>query len=371
MSDESKHVMSPVDESFHEAMCRTVGFALITADETLAIRCWNQRAAEMFGAGAEQMLGKPMVDSFPVHYREQIERLVEHALQAGEVSDVEFKHVMPDGRDVVLVAVVSPITAADDRRLGVSIAMRDITQRKQLSKQLASSRHMAALGHLAANIAHHFNNIFAGMIMSIEAALLGDNPRLMRKTLERLSETVGRATRITSQLLAFAESEHGQSGSVEINAALAEFVAKLRTEAQKRMMTVVAHLTPVVPRFLEAHRLIPVLEGIAQNALDAMQPGGRLTVNMAEHDGRIVISLEDTGAGIAPENLEHIFEPFYSTKTTLSGKLGAHVGLGLSAAHGLVKEMGGRITVVSKVGRGTQVTIYLPPAPAGEEAPPP
>src|SRR5690606_36779199 len=113
-----------------------------------------------------------------------------------------------DGSRTVLVLIISPIVDEAGKCLGASAGMRDITQRKQLSKDLAQAQRMAALGRVAGGVAHHFNNILGGMLTSIDYALSSDSPRELRKTIRMLAQAIGRATRITNQLAAFAEAEN-------------------------------------------------------------------------------------------------------------------------------------------------------------------
>lgn len=352
--------MTNPDIRFYEALFRNVGFVLIAADGEGRILCWNEEASRMFGGGGPDKIGTPIISVFPADVREQVAAHVAAALDRGTVTDVEFKHVGPSGDELTLVAIVSPVRTFDGRRLGVSVAMRDITNRKRLSRQLAASRRMAALGNMASGVAHHFNNILAGMLTSIGAALAGDSPRIMRKTLERLEDSIGRASRITNQLLAFAKAEHSESHLIDLNQAVDRCIESLRPRLEQRGLTIDTHIEPVPPRPFETHRISSVLDSITQNAIDAMQSGGRLTLRLRTVGDQAVIRVEDTGCGIASEDLERLFEPFFTTKGQLGGGTAGNVGLGLAAVHGFVTEMGGTIELTSRKGVGTQVELRLP-----------
>jgi len=478
----------PPDDPFFEALCRTAGFALIAADRSLTIRSWNDRAALLFSRGADAMLGRPLTEAFPESLRPQIEVLVRDAVDRGISNDVEFTWTDAAGVEKILVAVVSPIVPEHGDPLGVSLAIRDIsprrqaaqavrnaaarlkaifdnaaegivtadesgriesfnpaaerifgwradevvgkdlailmpepdrsrhaehvrryietgekhiigigrevvglrkngeifpmdlavsdvtlgrakiftgiirdiTERKKLAEEVSSNRRMASLGTMAEGVSHHFNNILGGVLTSIDAALSSDSPREYRKTLERASNSIGRASRITQQLLAFSQSEHALGSTVDLTDAVRRFVEVLRPEVEKRGLALDATITDLPPTSFESHRILPILESLTQNALDATKPGGRLAVRLAAEGDQAVISIADTGCGISPANLDRVFEPFFTTKGQLGGGEGANVGLGLSAVHGLVKELGGTISVASTVDRGTTMTVHLP-----------
>jgi PAS domain S-box-containing protein len=358
--------MEPVDERFYEALVRTAGFALIATDPTGNVRFWNDQAARLLGGRSEPWPGAALVDLFPAESRSAFAEHLRRALEAGEVGDLEFSMTGPDGQARTFAAVVSPVVGDDGRTMGAGVAMRDITQRKVLSRQVGKKRKLEALGGMANAVAHHFNNILAGMQTSIDAALRSENPRLVRRTLELVAESIGRATRITNQLLSFAEARHGEGEWVDLNVAVERFVERLRPQAAAAGVDVRAELRPVAPREFESHRLYPVLESLAQNALEAMPSGGRLTVRLSEQDPEAVIVIADTGCGIAPEHLDRLFEPFFTTRGHLGGGTASNVGLGLAAVHGMVAEMGGRISVESQVGVGTTMEIRLPLAPQAE-----
>ncbi|MCK6457527.1 MAG: PAS domain-containing protein [Phycisphaerae bacterium] len=360
--------MDSLGEHFYEAVFRNVGFVLIAADADLTIRGWNEQAARVFGGRPERMLGTPLLEVFPAEYRPTVQELLRAALERGLSNDVEFKHVGEHGQRRTFVAVFSPVLGSEGRPIGVSVAMRDITKRKQLSQQLAASRRMTSLGMMANGVAHHFNNILGGVLTSIDAALSSDNPRVVRRTLERVAESVGRASRITQQLLAFSTSEAREGEWVDLNHAVAEIVRRVQPQMERRGLSLETQIEPVTSQPFEANKIYPILESVAQNSIDAMKPGGRMRLLLTSLGDEALIVIEDTGSGIPATVLEHIFEPFFTTKGSLGGGAADNVGLGLSVVQGLVGELGGRIDVSSQIGVGTRVEIHLPLS--GVEEPP-
>jgi len=480
--------MSGGDERFFESLCRTVGFALISADSGQQIRSWNERAAALFGRESAAMVGTSLMQAFPDELRPQMSVFVTEALERQASNDVEFTRKDAAGAEQVIVAIISPIVEAGGGVIGVSLAFRDITPRrravntvrdtaarlkaifdnaaegivtvdeqgriesfnpaaermfgytaaevggrgldlilpepyatmarafieraarnnesspldrerevvgrrkngetfpmnlafsemllgerrlftgivrdltvrKRLDHDLAESQRMAALGKMANDVSDHFNNILAGVLTSIEAALSMDSVRTIHRLLERTVDSIGRAKRITSQLMAFGGSEYAVGEQVDLAEAMTRFAESIRPTAAQRGLTLETNLQPIPAVTFESHRLLPILEAITQNAMDAMQPGGRLTIRMRPEGEMALIRIEDTGTGISAENLKHMFEPFFTTKRELHGAAGRNVGMGLAAVRRTVTDMGGRIDLESQVGVGTAVLIRFP-----------
>ena len=147
-----------------------------------------------------------------------------------------------------------------------------------MSRELADSRRIAALGRMSAGVAHHFNNILGGMLTSIDYVLTSDSPRELRRTLRLLAQAISRATRITNQLAVFAESENEQAEWASINQVIDNFLRKTEARARGAGVNVDAEIEAIEGIRFESQRLSRVLDSIAQNSLDALGVGGTLTV---------------------------------------------------------------------------------------------
>jgi len=367
-----------MDHDFYfRSLCENVGFGLIAVDRAWTVQFWNAQAEALFGRSAGEMLGRSVLEVIPDAQQEAVRRLLENTLSTATAHDIEVKFDRGDGSRATLVLIASPINSPTGECVAASISVRDISERKRLSQELARSRRMASLGHMAAGVAHHFNNILGGMLTSIDSVLVSDSPRELRRTLRLLSQAISRATRITRQLESFAKSEHEKAAWEELNPLLARFVEQLRPQAEQAGLLLRTELDPVEPRLFEAHRVVPILESLTRNAFDAMTPGGTLTVSLRQEGEEAVIRVADTGCGIPEDVLDRLFEPFFTTKGELGGGSGDNVGLGLAAVHGLVSEMSGTIRIASQVGVGTTAEVRLPlnrpadggPPPTGEPRP--
>jgi PAS domain S-box-containing protein len=353
--------MESTDDKYFHQLCDSLGFICIGVGPDLRIRYWNRQAADHFGKSSREISGQSIMDIIESPEREATEQAFRNCLETRTPHDVEikFRGAAPDPATFVLI--ISPILNERGDCIGASAAMRDISQRKRMSRELAFSRRMASLGKMAGGVAHHFNNILGGMMTSIDYALPSDSPRELRKTLRLLAQAIGRATRITKQLAAFAESENVLAeGATDLNSLMDRFLQRLGGQCQQAGVKLVSRIDPVASGPYEIQRLLPVLESLAQNATEAMAGSGTLTVEMRRDANDAVITIGDTGTGISDEAMEHLFEPFFTTKGELGGGCTDNIGLGLAAVHGLVSEMGGTIRIASKLGQGTVVTLRLP-----------
>ncbi len=349
-----------LDDGFFRRLCEGLGFICIAVDDRLDIVFWNEQAARHFQKSSADMVGRPFTEVLHEPDRAEAERLFREAMDSRQPRDMEVKYPDAEGGKTTLVLIISPINDTAGNCVGASAGMRDITQRKRMSQELSQSRRIAALGRVAAGVAHHFNNILGGMLTSIDYVLASDSPRELRKTLRLLAQSIGRATRITNQLAAFAEAENKLVEWKELNPIVETFVEALDGRLHAGGLNLVTDIVAVESDPCEQQRLLTVLDSIAQNSIEAMSPGGTLSVSLAAEGESAVIRIRDTGCGIPEDMVDRLFEPFFTTKGELAGGEGENIGLGLAAVHGMVSEMGGTISMKSKIGEGTEVTIRLP-----------
>ncbi len=230
---------------------------------------------------------------------------------------------------------------------------------------------MASIGRLAAGVAHEINNPLA--IINEKAGLIMDMAHFKEELKKdtRLLETVSvilasvkRCSRITRQLLSFGRQTQTAPVPLTLKSVLDEVLVFLVKEAQLKNIFIDIDVPDDLPQVVgNRGKLQQVLLNIVNNAFAAMPRDGRLSISAQKTDEPFVrLDIRDSGCGISPENLKHIFEPFFSTKTNQGG-----TGLGLSITYGLVQELGGRIKVKSKVNEGTIFTVYLPTTIQKEE----
>jgi signal transduction histidine kinase/CheY-like chemotaxis protein len=252
--------------------------------------------------------------------------------------------------------------AIENSRLyeGVKQQMAEL---KQTQAQLVQSTKLAAIGELAANIAHEINNPLTtvlGFASFIAERLPPDDP--MREELTLIQDEASRARDIVRDLLQFSRQRDFMPETVNLNQVLEQVIAMLRRQGAFGPVTVHEHYAPDLPGVeVDVSRIKQVFLNIINNAVYVMPNGGSLTVRTSVGSRGVRVEFEDTGPGIAPEHRDRIFDPFFTTKPEVSG-----TGLGLSVSLGIVQSHGGTIEVQSEVGKGTTFTVALPLRVDGE-----
>ena len=335
----------------------------------------NQAAARFVGRTQSEVVGKRDHELYPAETAKRFIQDDQAVLSAGRAMSFEGVASSALGTQAYLVTK-GVYRDRDGKILGIYGISHDITELRaaqdsleQTRAALFRSQKMEAVGQLTGGIAHDFNNILMVILGNLELLRMkvsdGDDLELIDETL--------RATKhgqdLTSDLLAFSRRRQLNPQPVAINALVDNLVRMLgRTlGAGVRINTATnrdAGVALVDPSALEAAIL-----NVALNARDAMPQGGTLTIRTGKADitqaprtdddlpiGQYaMLSLQDTGAGMAPDVVQRVFEPFFTTKTAGSGS-----GLGLSMVYGFAKQSGGVVHIASEIGRGTTVILYLP-----------
>ena len=238
--------------------------------------------------------------------------------------------------------------------------------RTSLDEQLIQSQKLASIGELSAGIAHEINNPLAvigeeaGWIQDIlKRDSLKDLKELdeFKDSLREIAQQAGRCKEITHKLLSFARKMESVIKDVDLNKLIEDVLAMRERDATYSNIDLVKQFHPNLPMIYSDPSLLrQVLLNLVNNAMDAIQKGGKITVatDIGEGDS-VEIRVSDTGTGIPQENLSKIFDPFFTTKPPGKG-----TGLGLSICHGIIEKLGGSISVASQVGKGTTFSIKLP-----------
>jgi two-component system cell cycle sensor histidine kinase/response regulator CckA len=259
----------------------------------------------------------------------------------------------------------------------------DATERKNLEAQFAQSQKMQAVGQLAGGIAHDFNNLLTAMIGFCDLLLLRHRPgEESFADIMQIKQNANRAANLVRQLLAFSRQQTLAPKVLNITDVVAELSYLLRRLIGENIELEINHGRDLGLVRVDQGQLEQVIINLAVNARDAMIDGGTLTIrtgNVAVDDPirrgadilppgtYALIEVTDTGTGIAEENMERIFEPFFSTK-----EIGAGTGLGLSTVYGIVRQTGGFVFVDNGPDKGARFSIFLPIHEAGEgDIPPP
>jgi signal transduction histidine kinase len=233
----------------------------------------------------------------------------------------------------------------------------DIESLKQMNEQLVRSDKLAAMGTLAAGVAHEVNNPLASISSLIQMMRTRDGSSAETKEqLDLISSQIERITRVTKDLTDFARSRPDARTMVDINAVV-ESALRLATfdKSFQRLKTETSLAIDLPHTLADRDQLQQVFLNIFLNARDAMPEGGRLRIATGESSGKIIIEISDTGVGISSENMKQIFDPFYTTKPAGKG-----TGLGLAVCYGIVTAHDGTIEIESEKSLGTRFRVVLP-----------
>lgn len=336
-----------------------------------------------FGARQKEIVGKTDYDFVDTALADFFRQKDLESIEAGCVQmNEEWITYRETGRRGLLETRKVPVFGSNNEVVGVLGIARDITEQKSIKEQLLQSQKMESVGRLTGGIAHDFNNILTPIIGYAET--LKWNPSLDSKGIERVDRILlaaDRARALVNQLLSFSRKQHLEMHIVDFNQVVGSICGMLRSSIRE---TIDIRFTPSMTASIvrgDRNQLEQIVMNLVVNAQDAIAGNGNINVEIAnvlldEEQARLhvdakpgrycLFSVSDTGCGIDGDTLEHIFEPFYTTKDTGKG-----TGLGLATVYGLVKQHNGSISVSSEPGHGTVFTILLPAVDAEpqDEAP--
>jgi two-component system cell cycle sensor histidine kinase/response regulator CckA len=345
--------------------------AIIVTDLAGAVSFWNQGAERITGWLAAEVIGKKFAEIFGGKCEARLKAWHE-ALAAADEWRGELQLLKKTGQLLILEG--SSTLIRDDRgqpksRLSI---VSDVTEQKKLHEQFLRAQRLESIGMLAAGIAHDLNNVLAPILMA--APMLRErasDPGDLRM-LETLEKSAERGAGLVRQILAFAQGTDGGRQLVQVKHLVRDISGIVRETFPKNIR--LEEEIPRAPWPVNANptQIHQVLLNLCVNARDAMPNGGTLYLRV-EHavldekaatgiEGArpgtwVVLHVEDTGTGIAPEVLAHMWEPFFTTKELNKG-----TGLGLSTVRGIVDGHGGFVTLRTVVGEGTTFRVYLPAA---------
>jgi len=292
---------------------------------------------------------------------------------AGNVYRGIFVNRKKNGALYYVEESISPVRDADGRITHFISNGRDLTERLHLEAELRQAQKMDAIGHLAGGVAHDFNNLLTIITSYSELALDAvERGSSLEGKINEILMAARRAAELTRQLLAFSRKQPQALRVVDLNQVVARIVKTLPRLIGEDIDCTFSPGENLGPVRLDPVQIEQILMNLAANARDAMPQGGHFRIDTSDvkldddyihRKGSVVIPLgryalitiSDDGAGIPPEHLRHIFEPFYTTKP-----LGEGTGLGLATVYGIVKQNKGFIWAYSEPRMGTVFKIYLP-----------
>jgi len=347
-----------------------VGIVLLDLDGNIA-EC-NRAFLKLVGLHPEALIGAPFTDCIAQEDRGDIAaQLSKVVMGAAKATHMEVRMPGAGGRQLATSLYASRLENALGELSGLALHFIDTTEQKNLEVQFAQSQKMQAIGQLAGGVAHDFNNLLTAMIGFTDLLLARhgpDDPSFA--DIQQIQQNANRATNLVRQLLAFSRKQTLAPVRLDVADALNDLSHLLGRLIGEKIELKLEHGRELRPVRVDRGQFDQVIVNLAVNARDAMPRGGQLTIRTSTfklnvavqrgHDlvppGRyVLIEVVDTGTGIRKEDMERIFEPFFSTK-----EVGAGTGLGLSTVYGIVHQHGGFIFVDSAPGEGATFSIVLP-----------
>lgn len=359
---EQKRLMTAIDQSAE---------SVVITDERANVQYANPAFEKNSGYEVKELIGKNLRILKSGKQDAQFYREMWETITAGHVWRGRLINKKKDGELFNEEMSITPIRDHNGKIINFVGVKRDITNELKMEKQLRESQKMEAIGRLAGGIAHDFNNLLFAMLGYICLAKSEISPEsVAKKDLEEALQAGNRARDLIQQILTFSRQNEIEFQVIELGAIVDEALKLLRAATPS---TVIIHLGIDKGRLHilgDSVQLHQIVLNLCTNAIYAMEgTNGQLDVSLKEiilnteqalqigidpgHYAQLMIT--DTGEGIASENLERIFDPFFSTKP-----VGEGTGLGLSVVHGIVQKHQGIITVNSEVGHGTAFHVYLP-----------
>ncbi len=337
-------------------------------DEQARTTYVNQRMAAMLATTAPELLGVSMLELMDDEWRE-IARAKLARQRQGASEQFELKLRRRDGRELWALLSTSPVMDDAGGYAGGLAMVADVTEQRKLQTQLMVSDRMAAMGMLAAGVAHEINNPLASVIANLELAApitqqlkspTGDGGRQaeLAEHLQDARESAERVRSIVQDLKLFSRAQEDKRERVDVRRALDSSIRMAWNEIRHRAK-LVREYGEVPAIDANESRLCQVFLNLLINAAQAIPEGqadrNEIRVSALARDQRVVVEVCDTGSGMSQEVLQRLFTPFFTTKP-----IGVGTGLGLSICHRIVSALGGEISVQSQVGAGSAFKIALP-----------
>ena len=345
-------------QAFSDNLVENMPMGLVAMDRESRIIAFNQTAEFVLRKTAGEVIGQMAEDVLPEACRDLLRTLaVEKQIIAKEIDCF-----LTDGRMIPL-EVIATVLEEEDGARGVVVLFRDITEIKQLKKEIAQSQRLASLGSLAAGVAHEIRNPLSSIkgFATYFKERYRDNPD-DSQTADIMVQEVDRLNRVIGQLLDYARPMTMNRRETAIQTVIQHALRMIESQAREKGVVIQTELqADVAALLIDPDRIKQVFLNLYLNAIGAMEGGGILSVALLSMtDRRIRIEVRDTGVGIDPKNLDRIFDPYFTTKS--SG-----TGLGLAIVQKIIEAHRGEIQVASTPGLGTTVSVILPEGDLGRK----
>jgi signal transduction histidine kinase len=341
-----------------EHVFHSLSLGIIVFDPELNVILRNQAATVLLPPGnrISEVLAEVTVESKYQNWAIELRHAIESRGQT-HFDGVTCKISPAETR--MLNMVCTPLDdAATGRPIGGLMVIEDVTSRLSMERRLAVSERLAAVGKLAAKVAHELNNPLDGIMRYINLAVrvseMEGGPEKVVRYLNEARKGLTRMVQILGELLEFSRSSYGTYDESNVNRYVEDAVNAMQEKALRRGVNIVCNMEGAMPPLRVGSNLFQVFCNLIKNAVDAMPDGGTLTVTTRLMNREVLVAFEDTGVGL-PENVEQIFQPFYTTKPSGQG-----TGLGLAICKDIIEKYSGRIVAENRPEGGSRFTVVVP-----------
>jgi len=345
-------------KDFNENIVESINVGILALDMEDRIESWNAQMEVMYALPRWQALMQPLRTVFPAEFVEEFYRI----RQTPGINNLyKFRLKTPAGETRTVNVAVAPLVTRKFQVVGRLVIMDDITERVELEGQLSQADKLSSIGLLAAGVAHEVNTplaVISSYTQMLAKQLHGDPQK--SSLLEKITRQTFRASEIVNNLLNFSRTSGTEFTDVDVNKVIGDTLALLEHQFKTAKIQVQSELTPALsPIQGNAGRLQQVFLNLFLNAKDAMPGGGKLAISTCNGE-TVRVRVSDTGSGIAPEHIQRIYDPFFTTKTAPQSGQTRGTGLGLSVTYGIIQEHAGKIRVESNPGAGTTFALDFP-----------
>lgn len=346
-------------KDFNENIVESISVGVLAVDLEDRIESWNSQMEVMYAMPRSQVLGQRLSEVFPSSFMEEFYRVRQNP---GIHNLYKFRLHTRAGDTRIANVAIAPLVTRKFSVIGRLIIVDDITERMELESQLSQAEKLSSIGLLAAGVAHEVNTPLA--VISSYAQMLTkqiNGDAKLGALLDKITRQTFRASEIVNNLLNFSRTSATEFTDVDVNKIISEALTLLQHQFKTSRIKVETDLYQELPPIHgNPGKLQQVFLNLFLNAKDAMAgSGGMLHIQTANGSG-VEIKIRDTGAGIAPENISKIYDPFFTTKTAPGEGQSRGTGLGLSVTYGIIQEHAGKIRVESAPGKGTMFHLQFP-----------
>jgi two-component system, NtrC family, sensor kinase len=347
-------------KEFNENIVESINVGVFAVDLEERIESWNAQMEVMYAMSRQEAVGQSLRDILPENFVAEFLRLKD---EPGVHNLYRFRLQTRSGENRCANVAIAPLVSRNFEVVGRIIIVDDITERMELEAQLTQADKLSSIGLLAAGVAHEVNTPLA--VISSYTQMLAKQVRGDQRVaplLDKITQQTFRASEIVNGLLNFSRTGAAEFTALDLNHVIEETLKLLEHQFRVSQVQLETSFEDNLPPILgNSGKLQQVFLNLFLNAKDAMAAGGTLRV-ATQANGHVAVDVSDTGSGIALEHVQRIYDPFFTTKVSVSEGQRRGTGLGLAVSYGIIQEHAGKIQVESQVGNGTTFHLEFPMA---------